>query len=161
MEIPIISNILFSGKQNIPWKDVENYLKKYICAAVVISEYKDKIIIASDFPDEYTASKYTKSLRGAAAKAKANAVQALKPIIASAANRRWVENKKNRHEKDAPCGWFRYDVSFGIVVHGSGEDGARVNVYNAVLIVRIRPEGLFLYDMINIKKEASKPLESK
>ena len=68
-----VRTILFSGKQNISWNDVERYLKRYIGNTYVVEEYGDNISIASDFPNEYAESKYTKSLRGAVAKAKAKA----------------------------------------------------------------------------------------
>ena len=160
-DIPIIEQILFSGKQNIPWKDVEIYLKQYIGNIFIVEKYQDPIVIGSDFPDEYTGSGYTKSLRGASAKAKANAVQIIGTLIGAAVNRRWIENKDNKHKKDASGGWYRYDAVFEIVVKGSQETTDRVNRYNVTLVVRKAREGLFLYDMINIKKEASRPLESK
>lgn len=45
-------------------------------------------------------------------------------------------------------------------VKGSGEKDARLNHYKATLVVRKTAKGLFLYDMIDIKKETSTPLES-
>ena len=110
--IPVVENIIFSGKQNIPWKCVEKYLKSYVGLVVKVEEYQDKIVIAGNFPDEYTGSKYTKSLRGAVAKAKANAVQVIEPMIQYATNRRWTENKSKKHKKDASEGWYRYDTKF-------------------------------------------------
>ena len=73
---------------------MEKYLKKYVGKEYFVREYNDKISIAGDFPDEYTESKYTKSLRGAFAKVKANASQIIEELISSAQNRRWIENKK-------------------------------------------------------------------
>lgn len=91
--IPVVENIIFSGKQNIPWKCVEKYLKSYVGLVVKVEEYQDKIVIAGNFPDEYTGSKYTKSLRGAVAKAKANAVQVIEPMIQYATNRDGLKTK--------------------------------------------------------------------
>ncbi len=79
---------------------MEKYLKKYVGKEYFVREYNDKISIAGDFPDEYTESKYTKSLRGAFAKAKANASQIIGELISCAQNRRWIENKKTKHQKD-------------------------------------------------------------
>lgn len=45
------------------------------------------------FPDEFTESRYTKKLRGALAKAKANAAQVIVEMLENAKNRRWVETK--------------------------------------------------------------------
>lgn len=159
--IPEIQEIIFKNKQNIPWDDVEKYLKKYIGSAYIVETYKDKIFIAGDFPDEYAESKYTKSLRGALAKVKANAAQIIGELISNAENRRWIENKNSKHFKDASQGWYRYDTYFVVPVKGSNEDVERKNVYGATLVVRKTEQGMFLYDMINIKKEASMPLEPK
>lgn len=71
-----------------------------------------------------------------------------------------MENKADKHVKDAKEGWYRYDSYFAMPVQGSNEKRKRVNIYKATLIVRKSVKGLFLYDIINIKKEASKPLES-
>lgn len=157
-EIPIIKNILFTNKQNIPWNSVEQFLKKYIGEVYTVAEYQDCILIGSDFPEEYSESRYTKSLRGAVAKAKANASQILELLIVCATNRRWVENKDGKHNKNASEGWYRYDTFFAMQVQGSNEKEIRINRYRATLVVRISSNGLFLYDMINIKKEASTPL---
>ena len=158
MEIPVISNILFSGKQNIPWKDVENYLKEYIGTTVVVSENQDKIIIASDFPDEYSASQYTKSLRGAAAKAKANAAQAIGELIRTAVNKSESEDYGGRHGNRAQNGWYRYDVRFGLPVYNQEGKLERYNIFSARMLVRCDADGkLYLYDIVRTKKETSTP----
>lgn len=159
--IPEIHNIIFKNKQNIPWNKVEEYLKRYIGRTYVVEAYKDKISIVGDFPDEYAESKYTKSLRGAVAKAKANAAQIIEELILYADNRRWIENQNEKHLKNASQGWYRYDTLFVLPVKGSSETVERKNVYKATLVVRKTEKGMFLYDIINIKKEASTPLESK
>ena len=64
-QVSEVEKIIFLSKQNIPWNDVEQYLKQYIGQTFIVREYQDSISIASDFPDEYTESKYTKRLRGA------------------------------------------------------------------------------------------------
>ncbi len=157
----LIEKAIFGNKQNIPWNDVEQYLKHYIGQDFVVEESQDVIHIASNFPDEYTESRYTKKLRGALAKVKANAAQIIDLMIKNATDRRWVENMDNKHRKDASEGWYRYDTYFGMIVQGSGEREKRLNLYRATLVVRKTPHGLFLYDVINIKKEASTPHESK
>ena len=151
---------MFTSKQNISWNEVEQFLKRYIGKTYIVAEYQDYISIFSDFPEEYSESKYTKILRGAVAKAKANASQIVDLLIMHATNRRWIENKDVKHNKNAPEGWYRYDTLFAIPVQGSNENAVRWNIYRATLVVRITPRGLFLYDVINIKKEASTPLES-
>lgn len=152
--------MIFENKQNISWSDVELFLKKYINKKYIVEETGDIIKIAGDFPDEYAESKYTKRLRGSIAKAKANAAQVIKEIISIASNRRWQENKAQKHCKDAANGWYRYDSYFASPVMGSMDKEPHLNIYRTTLVVRITSEGLFLYDLINIKKEASTPLES-
>lgn len=155
-----ICTVIFKGKQNIPWDQVESYLKQYIGKSYIVEEYQDIISIASDFPDEYAESVYTKKLRGALAKVKANAAQIIGSLIIHATNKRWIENKAEKHKQNAAEGWIRYDTYFSMPVQGSEESGGRVNKYVATLIVRKTPNGMFLYDVINIKKEASTPLGS-
>lgn len=158
--VAYIEDIMFVNKQNIPWNEVEKYLKKYIGEEYKVSETGEVISIASEFPEEYAESKYTKSLRGNIAKAKANAAQVVGKMIVIAKNKRWVENKEEKHNKDAEKGWYRYDTYFGMPVQGSNEDEKRINIYKATLVVRISMRGCYLYDVVNIKKEASKPLKS-
>ena len=158
--IAFIEDIIFMNKQNIPWYQVEQYLKRYIGKEYQVEETGDVIHIASDFPNEFAESKYTKSLRGAIAKVKANAAQIVGEMIVLAENRRWVENKDNKHAKDAEKGWYRYDCYFAMKVQGSNESEERMNFYKATLVVRRALAGMYLYDIINIKKEASTPHES-
>lgn len=158
LEIAIVKEIIFTGKQNIPWNDVERYLKKYIGQTFIVSKYGDTIHIGGDFPDEYTESGYTKKLRGGLAKSKANAAQVIGEMIGIADNKRWIENKDDKHKKNASRGWYRYDTRFAIPVRESGSGGRRRNIFRGTLIVRSTDHGLYLYDMINIKKEASTPL---
>ena len=151
-----VPEIVFNNRQNIPWEDVETLLKGLIGREIVVKHYGDIIHIAGDFPDEYTESKYTKKLRGALAKAKANAGQIIEKLIEHAVNRRWVENKDPKHKKEANGGWYRYDVGFTIPVNENGK--CRKNSYTGTIVVRIKNEKLYLYDLINIKKETSTPL---
>lgn len=155
MKYADVIQIIFTNKQNIPWNEVEQYLKKYIGKSFVVHEYGDVIRIAGEFPDEFTESKYTKNLRGGLAKAKANAGQVIGEMIENAGNRRWMENKDEKHKKEASGGWYRYDVGFTIPVDNAGI--LRRNKYRATAVVRIKEDKLYLYDIINIKKEASTP----
>lgn len=159
-KVAYIEDIIFMNKQNIPWAEVESYLKQYVGQKYIIEETKDVINVGSDFPEEFSESKYTKSLRGSISKAKANAAQVIGKMIVIATNKRWIENKNEKHKKDAKQGWYRYDSYFAMPVQGSDEKESRVNIYKATLVVRSSLNGLFLYDIINIKKEASTPLKS-
>ena len=40
------------NKQNIPWNQVEQYLKKYIGLSYKVEESEDVIYVASDFPED-------------------------------------------------------------------------------------------------------------
>ena len=155
-----IENQIFKGKQNIPWRAVENYVKQFVGMEVENEEYEDRIKIPSNFPSEYVGSKYSKQLKGGLAKVKANAAQVVADLIVTATNRRFVENKGEKHKNDAIYGWYRYDVFFSFAVMNEKEQEPRWNKYRATLVVRINDAGLFLHDMINIKKEASTPFES-
>ena len=48
-KIAIIENIIFMNKQNIPWNQVEQYLKQYVGNEYQIKETGDVIHIAGDF----------------------------------------------------------------------------------------------------------------
>ena len=71
--IVIINDIRFKGKRSIDWKDVREYLKTYVGEFYMIAATNDLVYIGSDLPKEYSGSNYTNSLKGANAKAKANA----------------------------------------------------------------------------------------
>ena len=83
-----INDVIFSGKQNIPWNEVEQYLRKYDNMEIRIIETGDNVRINSIFADEYANSDYTKKLRGGLAKVKANLAQVIPELIANAKNRR-------------------------------------------------------------------------
>lgn len=92
--IVLINDIRFKGKRKINWKDVEVYLRKYIGEFYEIAETGEVVYIGKDLADEYSGSEDTARLRGAAAKAKANAVQGIPELIQIAENRTYKENLK-------------------------------------------------------------------
>ena len=63
-------------------------------------------ILLPDLPDEYTHSNYTMLLRGANAKAKANAAQGIPEMLLIANEREFEENRKDKHSKNAKYGWW-------------------------------------------------------
>lgn len=118
------------------------------------------IFIGSDLPDEFTGSKYTKKLKGTLAKAKANAAQGLPELIATASKKRFKENLNKKHNSNAAFGWYRYDSRFALPVYNENQELERFNIFNTALLIRHSHDGnLYLYDLINIKKETGKPLE--
>ena len=94
----LINDIRWKGKRE-DWKLVEEYLKDYIGEFYEIEETADKVFISSDFPDEYANSESRIMLKGAAAKAKANAAQAIPELIQIASNEKFsVNEKKNLYD---------------------------------------------------------------
>lgn len=93
------------------------------------------------------------------AKTKANLVQVIPELIANATNRRWVENKNKKHDENAIKGWYRYDVHFTMRVYDSMINGYHSNYYTATAVARINDKGIFLHDIVNMKKEASTPTD--
>ena len=159
-KIVVISDIRFKGKRNINWEEVEQYLKQYVGEFIEIAGSKEIIYIGSDLPDEYSGSNYTAKLKGALAKAKANAAQGIPEMIEIAENRRFQENLERKHNKNAKYGWYRYDSRFAIPIFDENNDVLRYNVFHAELVIRhSENRKLYLYDIINIKKETSTPLE--
>ena len=70
--IVLINDILFKSRRSIEWDEIEKLLRKSIGNYYEIAETAEKIYIGSDFPDEFAHSKYTKAIKGANEKAKAN-----------------------------------------------------------------------------------------
>lgn len=81
-------------------------------------------------------------------------------IIENASNKRWNDNKDKKHTSNASKGWFRYDIGIEFPVKSLEETDVRWNRYNGTLVVRSNDTGLYFYDIVNIKKEASTPPES-
>ncbi|MCR4850788.1 MAG: hypothetical protein K5870_05965 [Lachnospiraceae bacterium] len=117
--IVIINDIRFVGRQNINWDDVEMYLRDYINMNYEVLDSADVIYIGSDAPSEIKGSTDTSRLKGTLAKAKANAVTELPLLIQYAGNKRWQENYKLKHGKDAKFGWYRFTTRFALPVYDS------------------------------------------
>ena len=114
----------------------------------------------SDFPDEFTHSKYTKAIKGANEKAKANVITAIGELIQIADNKAEFPDYDRRHGNKAKNGWYRYDTRFGIPVYSELGEIERYNIFRARMLVRCDENNkLFLYDVVQIKKETSTPLE--
>ncbi|MCM1103510.1 MAG: hypothetical protein NC254_07785 [bacterium] len=159
-QIVVINDIRFKGRQNIAWDEVEQYLKQYIGEFVEIVESKEMIYIGNDFPDEYAGSNYTAKLKGALAKAKANAAQGIPEIVEIAENKRFRENMAEKHDKNARFGWYRYDSRFALPIFDDDGEVLRYNVFHVELVIRhAEDKKMYLYDIMNIKKETSTPLE--
>ena len=152
-KIVFIHDIRFKGKRSVDWKDVEAYLKQYVGECYDVLETADKIYIGKNFPSEVKGSEDTIKLRGTNAKAKANATQKIPQLIACATNKRWGENKKEKHKADAKYGWYRYTTRFALPVYNDNSV-ERYNIFRIEMLVRHSEDNrLYLYDMVNIKKE--------
>ena len=156
-KLVLINDIRFKGKRNVNWDDVKSYLEGYVGDYYEISDSAEKIYIGNQLPDEYTGSESRKALMGANAKAKANAATAIPELIQIATNPSFQENTKDKHEKDAKYGWYRYDVRFVIPVY-EDKTLVRYNVFGARLLINhAENQKKYLYDILAIKKETSKP----
>jgi len=157
----LINDIIFRGKRSVNWKDVEEYLKRYVDSFFEIADTRDIVYIGSDLPDEYTNSNYTHSLKGASAKAKANAVQGIPEMIEIASGKKFEENRKDKHKRDAKYGWYRYESRFALPIFDENGNVERYNIFHVMMLMRHAKDGkLYLYDIMEIKKETSKLFQS-
>ena len=160
-KIVVINDIVFKGKKSIQWEDVEEYLKRYVGDIYSIAEDNEIIYIGSELPSEYAGSVYTKKLKGTAAKAKANAAQAIPEMIEIASNGIFEENRKSKHGRDAKNGWYRYDTRFALPVYGDDGNVERYNIFRGRILIRHASSGKkYLYDILEIKKETGKSCQN-
>ena len=160
-KIVFIHDVKFKGKRSVEWTDVEEYLKQFIGKAYVIEDTKDMIYIGAELPDEYAHSEYTISLKGANAKAKANATQGIPEMLLIANEREFEVNRKDKHSKNAKYGWYSYVTRFALPVYEENGDIERYNIFRAIMLVRHAEDNkLYLYDIMKIKKETSNLFQS-
>lgn len=157
--IVVIHDIRFKGKRSVNWKEVREYLKEFVGDFYMIASTRDVIYIGSDLPREYCGSKYTNSLKGTNAKAKANATSGLPEMIEIAVGKHYRKNQEVKHKRDAKNGWYRYDSRFALPVYSDDGEIERYNVFHASMLIRHSNDGkMYLYDIIDIKKETSNSL---
>lgn len=156
-KLVLINDIHFKGKRQIDWNDVKQYLEGYVGDSYEIQESAERIYIGRAFPEEYTESKSRKSLMGTNAKAKANAATAIPELIQIASNPIIEANRKEKHNKKAKYGWCRYDIHFALPIYEENTL-VRYNIFHARLLVNHAINGRkYLYDILAVKKETSKP----
>lgn len=156
-KLVLINDIRFKGKRQIDWNDVKQYLEGYVGDYYEIEESAERIYIGNELPEEYTESESRKSLMGANAKAKANAATGIPELIQIAFNPAFEKNRKEKHNKNAKYGWYRYDVRFALPVYEKTVL-VRYNIFHARLLINHAENGKkYLYDILAIKKETSKP----
>ena len=150
-KLVLINNIPFKGKRQIDWNDVKQYLKGYVGDYYKIAENAEHIFIGSELPKEYTETESRKNLMGA--KAKANAATAIPELIQIASNPAFEENRKEKHNKNAKYGWYKYDVRFALPVYDENTL-VRYNIFHARLLINHAENGKkYLYDILAVKKK--------
>ncbi len=76
-------------------------------------------------------------------------------MIEIATNPRKRENVEEKHLRNAKLGWHYYDTRFALPIYKEDGNIDRYNVFSAQLVIRhAANKKLYLYDIINIKKEA-------
>ena len=151
--VVIISDITFASRRKVDFNTAERYLRKYAGKEITVSESGDKLTVSKDFADEFCHSNDTIHLRGANRKLKANLIVAIEELVQSASNRREIPDYQNKHGNKAKRGWYRYDVYFAYI-----GDSEKNDIIKGVMVVRKDANGRdYLYDIVQIKKEASNP----
>ena len=98
-------------------------------------------------------------MKGANAKAKANASQGIPELLNIAKDRHFRENNAIKHKRNTKFGWYRYDSRFALPVYDNNNEFERYNVFHASMLIRCANDGkMYLYDIIDIKKETGNPL---
>ena len=100
-------------------------------------------------------------MKGTLAKAKANAAQGIPEMLKISVNRKYEPNQETKHQWNARNGWYRYESRFALPVFAENGEIERYNFFHASMLVRHSNNGKkYLYDILEIKKETSNPLES-
>ena len=159
-KVVFIHDVIFRKKEYVKWNDVKEYLKMYVGEIYTVLSTQEDICIGVDFPGEFTGSEYTYALKGANVKAKANSVQGIPEMIEIAVGGNYRENSNKKHKRNAKYGWYRYDTYFAIPTYDNDGEINHYNVFHASLLIRHAENGKkYLYDIIDIKKETSYPIE--
>ena len=74
------------------------------CCSYRVAPDDEIIYIGNDLPNEYTGSKYTYKLKGAVAKAKANAAQGIPELLEIAQGNNYKKNNEGKHNRNAKYG---------------------------------------------------------
>ena len=136
-------------------------MQKYVGEIVRIAETEDIVYIGTDFPNEFKGSDYTRRLKGAYAKAKANAAQGIVEMLEIATEKRFSENHKSKHSVDAEKGWYYYTTRFAMPTYENNRKRNVYNIYSACLLINHTKYGkMYLCDLADIKREASTPLKT-
>ncbi|MDO4337654.1 MAG: MmcQ/YjbR family DNA-binding protein [Eubacteriales bacterium] len=95
------------------------------------------------------------------AKAKANASQGIPGMLEIAVGKHFRENSGEKHLRNAANGWYRYDSRFALPVYDESGEVEQYNVFHASMLIHHANDGkMYLYDVLDIKKETSNPFKS-
>lgn len=90
-----------------------------------------------------------------------NAAQGIREMVGIASDKRFQENRKEKHSGDAANGWYYYTTRFAMPVYDNDVKTENYNIYSGCLVVNCTGKGkMYLYDLVDIKKEASNPLKT-
>ena len=90
-----------------------------------------------------------------------NAAQGIREMVGIASDNRFRENRKEKHSGDAANGWYYYTTRFAMPVYDNDVKTENYNIYSGCLVVNCTGKGkMYLYDLVDIKKEASNPLKT-
>ncbi len=65
-----------------------------------------------------------------------------------------------KHNSKARYGWYRYDTRFAIPKYDNDGELVGYNIFKGRMVIRHSQDNkLYLYDILQIKKETSEPLE--
>ena len=82
-------------------------------------------------------------------------------MIEIAVGKHFRENKESKHWRNAMYGWYRYESRFALPVFNEVGEIERYNVFNVIMVIRHAKDGkMYLYDIMNIKKETSTLFQS-
>lgn len=89
------------------------------------------------------------------------AAQGIREMVGIASDKRFRENRKEKHSGDAANGWYYYTTRFAMPVYDNEVKTEKYNIYSGCLVVNCTGKGkMYLYDLVDIKKEASNPLRT-
>ena len=145
--VKIIENIFQKNSDKSITNIIKQYLINHIGEYFTIIESGQKIYLGEDLPFEYTFSKSSQNLSLANKLAKGRAISGLKGIIENASNKKFSNDKKRKHIKDAKYGFYKYNTKFSFEYNG------RERIYSGTILIRNDANGKkYLYDIIDIKK---------
>lgn len=122
-------------------------LKEHKDNVYKIIETNDNIVVDKKGIKEYIFSEYSKNLKYNKKVIKSILSKYIDKVIAYSNNKQYDKNRKNKHNKDAKYGFYKYNIIFSII------NNQKEDIYSATLLVRnSEDEKKYLYDILNIKK---------